>query len=163
MNIKETIQSQYRAALAMLGDAIQKCPDDLWVDETYQHPFWHVAYHVLFYTHLYLHDSGEEFVPWAKHRDDLGSLDVQGAESYTRDEILAFLALCQAEVERRVPALDLEAASGFGWLPFTKLELQLYNIRHLQHHTGQLADRLRIRAGTGVGWVGTRPSAEGGP
>jgi hypothetical protein len=64
-----------------------------------------------------------------------------------------FHGLCQAEVEAKVPALDLAAPSGFHWLPFNKLELQFYNIRHLQHHTGQLADRLRIVANVGVAWV----------
>ncbi len=40
----------------------------------------------------------------------------------------------------------LDADSGFYWLPFNKFELQLYNIRHIQHHTGQLTDRLRQAA-----------------
>ena len=40
------------------------------------------------------------------------------------------------------------------WLAhFGKLELQLYNLRHLQHHTGQLIDQLRTVAQMGVGWV----------
>jgi hypothetical protein len=159
MTAKATIQSQYRAVLAMLGDAIQKCPEDLWYDDSYVHRFWHVAYHVLFYTHLYLHDSGEDFAPWAKHREEYGSLDTRGSEPYTQEEVLEFLALCLCwnEIERRVSTLDLEAGSGFDWLPFGKLELQLYNISHLQHHTGQLAERLRNREGSGVGWVGMKP------
>jgi len=55
-----------------------------------------------------------------------------------------------------LPALNLEAPSGFYWLPFNKAELQFYNIRHTQHHTGQLADRLRTAANLGVDWVGLR-------
>lgn len=38
--------------------------------------------------------------------------------------------------------VDLDAPSGFFWLPFNKLELQLYKTRHVQHHAGQLIDRL---------------------
>jgi hypothetical protein len=53
-----------------------------------------------------------------------------------------------------VLSLDFDAPSGFFWLPFSKLELQLYNIRHVQHHTGQLIDRLRTVAGIGVARVG---------
>ena len=45
------------------------------------------------------------------------------------------------------------APSGFSWLRFGKTELQLYNIRHIQHHAGQLTDRLRTAAGIGVRWV----------
>ena len=72
---------------------------------------------------------------------------------YTKGEVLEYHELCRAEVEAKVPSLDLEAPSGFYWLPFNKLELQFYNIRHIQHHTGQLADRLRNAANVGVGWV----------
>ena len=54
-------------------------------------------------------------------------------------------------------ALDLEAESGFYWLPFNKLELQFYNIRHLTLHTGELAERLWAVAGEETRWVGKRP------
>ena len=37
----------------------------------------------------------------------------------------------------------LEGPSGFGRLKFSRGELYLYNIRHLQHHTGQLSAYLR--------------------
>jgi hypothetical protein len=60
---------------------------------------------------------------------------------------------CRAEAEARVPTLDLAAPSGFHWLPFNKMELQFYNIRHRQHHTGQLADRLRTKTNVGLAWV----------
>jgi hypothetical protein len=36
----------------------------------------------------------------------------------------------------------------------SKLEHQLVNLRHIQHHTGQLADRLRQAADRGLRWVG---------
>ena len=48
------------------------------------------------------------------------------------------------------------AESGFSWLPMSKLELHFYNIRHLQHHIGQLDDRLRVKADIGIGWIGMK-------
>jgi hypothetical protein len=57
-----------------------------------------------------------------------------------------------------VDDLDLDAESGFHWLRFDKLQLQFYNIRHIQHHTGELCERL---GGTGeieVAWVGMMKS-----
>ena len=118
--MKKAIQSQYLAALEMLRQAIVQCPAPLWADAAYKNPFWHIAYHALFYTHLYLQPSGADFVPWAKHR-----------EQYER----------------------LDAESGFSWLPMNKLELQFYNVRHLQLHTGQLCERLRTAHGIGIDWV----------
>jgi hypothetical protein len=164
MDIKGVIKSQYLAALAMLRQAIARCPESLWDDGADKNRFWHVAYHALFYTHLYLQDREEDFRPWAKHRKDhnfLGPVpwpphDVpQIGEPYTQEEILAYYAICEQQVRERVGALDLEAGSGFSWLPFGKLELQFYNIRHLQQHTGELMERLGARAGVDIDWVGS--------
>jgi len=35
------------------------------------------------------------------------------------------------------------------------MELHMYNIRHLQHHAGQLIDRLRTTENIGIAWVST--------
>ena len=70
MSVKEMIQSQYLASLAMVGEAISQCPDDLWLDPAFKNRFWQVSYHTLFYTHLYLQDSEKDFVPWSRHRKE---------------------------------------------------------------------------------------------
>jgi hypothetical protein len=163
MTTKEIIQSQYQASLKMLLDAIDQCPQHLWSDPKDKNQFWHIAYHALFYTHLYLQVSEDEFRSWEKHIEDyhsLGSLPGSSADEtasgkpYSKDELLAYLTFCQQEIDDKVAAVNLEAESGFSWIPFNKLELQFYNIRHLQHHTGEICDRLGTRAGIGVHWVG---------
>jgi hypothetical protein len=68
MDTKVVLKSQYLAALAMLRQAVACCPEALWDDRVDKNRFWHVAYHALFYTHLYLQDTLETFVPWAQHR-----------------------------------------------------------------------------------------------
>jgi hypothetical protein len=142
----------------MLGQAIEVCPEDLWLASDYRNRSWHIAYHAVFYTHFYVQDSQADFRAWAKHQADsqyLGPPNEGPAlvRPYSRAEVLEYHKLCCAEVEARVPRLELSAPSGFYWLPFNKMELQLYNIRHLQHHTGQLADRLRAVARVGIDWV----------
>jgi hypothetical protein len=64
------------------------------------------------------------------------------------------LDFCRQEVKEKVAELDLDADSGFDWIPFNKQELQFYNIRHLQHHTGELCERLGTAAGIDIQWVG---------
>ena len=157
----DVLRSQYLSALAMLGQAVERCPDDLWTAG--RAPFWRVAYHALLYAHLYLQPTEADFMPWERHRADAEVLaarlpyppfrEVAPVEPYARADVLAYLEHCRAEVARRVPALDLDAPSGFAWLPFGKLELQLYNIRHVQQHAGELADRLGAR-GIEIDWVG---------
>jgi len=162
MDMTATILRQYRAPLAMLRKAIELCPADLWLEGD-PNRFWHIAYHALFYTHFYLSPAEADFVPWEKSRANYNYLGgapwrpnerFNADEPYTQSELLEFAGVCGDALVRQVPSLNLEAESGFHWLAFDKLELQLYNIRHLQHHTGQLIERLRSRAGIGVGWVG---------
>lgn len=157
MNIKEAITSQYLAALAMLRQVIVACPDALWNDPACRNRTWHIAYHALFYTHLYAQPSEHDFTPWSKHRRNLQRLEDEGAAAFalSKADILAYLDLVQAEIVVRTAALDLDAPSGFDWIPLRKFELQLYTIRHLQQHTGELCERLNTASGLDVDWVGT--------
>jgi hypothetical protein len=161
---KAILKSQYSAALAMLEQAIDRCPDTLWTSGDHPNPFWHVAYHAIFITHMYLQPDEAAFRPWENHREDyqfLGPLpwpphrlpNIQ--EPYTKAQVLEYLQTCKAMVDAAVDNLNLDAPeSGFWWYKMSKLEHQLVNLRHLQHHTAQLVDRLRQHAGVGVDWVG---------
>ena len=93
---------------------------------------------------------------WAKNRTGTHRLEKEG-EPYTKGEILEYFDVCREQVEKQVPLLELDAPSGFEWLPFNKLELQLYNIRHIQHHAGELSERLGATGDIEVQWVGTKP------
>jgi hypothetical protein len=157
LSTKDSIKSQYYASLDMLKQAIIKCPGTLWDDRAYKNVFWHVSYHALFYTHLYLQPSLENFVPWAKHRKECGSLAGEIGEPYTKEELLEYHALCRKQVEEQVAGMDPEAPSGFSWLPCDKLELQFYNIRHLQQHIGELGERLGAKGDIAVDWVMRQP------
>ena len=157
MEIKDVIKSQYLAALEMLKQAIEACPDALWHNPLYKNQLWHTAYHTLFYTHFYLHRTMEAHTPWEKHREEyrsLGNAPAKDIIPVPKAEALEFLAFCQSRVSDLVDDLDLDAPSGFPWLPFNKLELQFYNIRHLQQHIGEMFDRLGEAAGIEVRWVG---------
>ncbi len=158
MQTKEIIKSQYWASMAMLRQAIEKCPEPLWADASYKNPFWNIAYHAIFFVHLYLQPTEQAFTPWEKHRDEVVGMEEtdDAVEPYSKEEILTYLDLCQSEMEEQVDALDLEAESGFHWLPFNKLELQFYNIRHLMLHTGELCERLGTHGEVEVGWVGMK-------
>ena len=163
---KAALKSQYHAGLAMLRQAIDQCPDALWEDETSTNAFWQVAYHALFFTHLYMQPRLEDFQPWPGHQSNVQHEDgIPGPDDpasdlplipdpYPRGAVLAYCDFCDDLVDEAVDALDLDSAeSGFHWYAMPKLEHQLVNLRHMQHHTAQLADRLRSAAGVGVRWV----------
>lgn len=152
MKTEQIFQSQYLAALEMLKQVIVKCPAALWNAPGDQDPVWRKAYHALFYVHLYLQETEQAFTPWDGHHDPQTGVPFTGAE------VLEYLAFVQNQVREQVPRLVLTAESGFHWLPFNKLELQLYNLRHLQQHVGELYERLGSREKIELDWVGQKPA-----
>lgn len=168
--LRRALKSQYHAGLAMLRHTIERCPTDQWVGTGHTNDVWQIAYHALYFTHLYLQPEEAAFRPWPGHRGEVqhpdgiaGPADPSSAlpllpQPYTRDEVLAYWQTCEAMVDDAVDALELgRLTSGFDGYPMSKLEHQLVNLRHLQHHTGQLADRLRYAADIGTPWAGAGP------
>jgi hypothetical protein len=171
-SLRTILKSQYHAALAMLRDTIERCPDDLWLRADTPNAFWQLAYHTLFFAHLYLLDGPDAYTGWRGHQHQVQQPDGIGGppdpksdlpvspRPYTTSEALEYWAICDGLVDARVDAMDLDSAhSGFYWYEVSKLEHQLVNLRHIQHHTAQLADRLRNTLGLGTRWVGSRPSS----
>ena len=136
MKIKPILQSQYLASLAMLKQAIVKCPPDAWDSPQDKDKFWFVAYHTLRYAHLYLKAQNKGFPRWEARRHS------QPGAPFSKEEILEKLALVEQDVVKQVPLMDLDGKSGYAWIPTNKLELQFDNIRHIQQHTGELYERL---------------------
>lgn len=173
--IRDALKSQFHAGFDMLRDAIQQCSDDLWISPEYPNPFWRVAYHALFYAHLYMQASAEDFVPWPHHQTSIQDMDdipappeimdlielphrpPQTGEPYTREKTLEYLAFCDEMVEEVLDAVDLESdESGFSWYRVSKLEHEIVAVRHLQHHVAQLGQRLRTEQEDTIKWVGAR-------
>jgi len=165
--IRKNLKSQYHAALEMVRIAVEKCPDQLWYDQTPTNAFWQVAYHTVFFAHLYLQQNEAAFKPWPGHQGRVQHGDaIPGAADpnsvlplipapYSRAEVLAYCDYCHSLLDDAVDALDLEApTSGFSWYTASKFEHQLVNLRHIQHHAAQLADRLRAELDIGIQWVG---------
>lgn len=161
------LKSQYHAALAMLGEAIEKCPDDLWASDRHTNRCWQVAYHTLFFAHFYSMPEEAAFTPWEGHRTGCQYPDAipgpPDPESdlpllpppYSKDECRAYWSFCKEHVDGWLDAVDLASAeSGFYWYPIPKLEHLLVNLRHIQHGAAQLADRLRAHSDVGVDWKG---------
>ncbi len=161
--LRSALKSQYHAALAMLRAAIRRCPDDLWASsDGHANPFWRIAYHTLYYTHLYLQPNNRAFCPWEHHQRGIQRMDrpLKTWRPYTQAEVLGYLSICGSVVDDAVDALDLnDPQSGFSWYKVPKMEHQIVNIRHIQYHQAQLADRLRVATGAGVNWVAARRRA----
>lgn len=160
----QALASQYQAALTMLRTCVDQIDTDLRDTLVGDYPYWQVAYHVLHTTDLYLSRDESSFRPQPFHREGYQQLgkpfwaesEVVVDQPYDRDTLVKYVEICQA---RSSSVLDsetdasLQGPSGFSWLEFSRIELHIYNIRHLQHHTGQLVAALRQSRGTGVEWA----------
>jgi len=165
--LRSALKSQYHAGLAMLRDAIERCPESLWSGSGHKNECWQIAYHALFYAHFYSQRDEASFRPWKHHRADVNFFEGSPhpsrsarpgtLEPYTKAQVLEYWELCDGQIDAAVDALDLDSrTSGFDWYPIPKIEHQIVNIRHIQHHVGQLADRVRTAVDEGVDWVGAR-------
>lgn len=170
---RAAVLSQFEAGLAMLHGCLRACPDAQWDAPVAKYPLWMVAYHTLCFVDCYLSRGDADFSvrqgtggPGAGGgRVGGGGLHPRGraeleeefpSRRFERDELIEYCAICLGKARAMLgedTAESLAGPSGFSWLPFSRLELHLYNLRHLMHHTGQLSAAAR-RAGGEPRWVG---------
>ena len=168
MDVKESVKGQYLAALAMLRQSIERCPEDIWLSGEFPRAFWRIAYHAVFYADFYLAQNLDTYKEWSKHRESATNLwpkdeegkPTQPIEPYTKTEVLEYLDSIASVADERIKNLDLESSeTGFYWYKnMNKLDHVLLNIRHIQGHVGQLSEILMVY-GIDVDWVGVRRSA----
>lgn len=157
-NLKTSLWNQYGAAIDTLDDAIGLCPDNLWTavvwldDEDARYgQFWYVAYHTVVWLDLFLTGSAEGFTPPPPF--------MRGAvpdQPYAREQVRAYLALCREKCRTTIEELtDARAREicTFRWMEPTYLELQLYCMRHIMEHAGQLGYFLGQHGVAGIDWV----------
>ena len=151
---KAVLAGQFEASLCMLDRCVRRCPDEHWEGRIGNRTFSQVAYHTLYFVDLYLSPCTDAFEPRDFHRR-AGGKRLGAGGSLTRDDTLAYLALCRRKAVETLAgetSASLRGPSGFVRLPFSRGETHLYNIRHVQHHTGQLSAYLRRVADDGKGW-----------
>jgi DinB superfamily len=148
---------QFNIAIDTFEEALVTCPDSLWTQRLWPVPpghyappgfaeFWYVAYHTLFWFDLYLSGSREEdFAPPAPFTwVELDIPWVLPQRPYTKEELLAYLASTRQRCHATLLALTDERARQVVDYPWAEgkevsyLELQLYNMRHVQEHAAQL-------------------------
>ena len=149
---------QFGAAIDMLDHALVACPASLWTRRLWPSPpppqfppqfaeFWYVAFHALVWLDLYLSGVPEEaFAPPAPFaRGELDSVEALPAQPYTKEELRAYLASTRQKCHATLATLTDEQARrpvAYPWSagqPISYLELQLYNLRHVQEHAAHLS------------------------
>jgi len=156
--VRDALKRQHHAAMAMFRQAIQNCPDDVWISGEPPRSYWRIAYHALAYAHLYLYEDLTSWNKWPNHIQEntyLDGDDVPTNEPYTKQELEQLVKLVDGEIDERFDALDLTSPScGFTWYPnVTRVELLILSLRHIHGHLGQLHEIL-IANGEDIEWLG---------
>ncbi len=144
---KTTLWSQFGAAIDMLENALRMCTDELCVDGNQQPEFWYICYHTLFWMDLYLSDTPEGFRPPEPFgMEEFDPAGIVPETPHHRSRLLVYLDHCRKKCRERIDGLTPESSAKrfkIGRVDLTIAELLLYNMRHVQHHTGQLQTILR--------------------
>jgi uncharacterized damage-inducible protein DinB len=144
--VKQILAGQFEAALAMLHQCLANCPPEHWEGKIANGTFRQVAYHALFFVDFYLSPSEETFTFRDLHARGGDELQPAPTLGLSQDESLTYLALCREKLREALAAETRESLagpSGFAYRRFSRGELYIYNLRHVQHHTGQLSAYLR--------------------
>jgi hypothetical protein len=152
-SLREIIWNQFGATIDMLENAISLCPENLWNDNR----FWYAAYHAIFYLDYYLSTHPDEFAPPSPF--NLSEFDPQGKmpeRIYSKNELLDYLEFARKKCFDLINDLtDENAAKRFvnEYRNYSRFEIILYNMRHVQHHAGQFNLLLRQNIDDAPKWV----------
>ncbi len=156
--IRSILARQFGATAQMLQESIESCPEQIWTKGLGGAAFWQQAYHTIFFLDFYLHKREADFVPAPFHRENLIYLGATPlGEPYSKATLLEYLQQVRQRAQRILAELtedDLTAPSPVPWYTIPRGEFLLNNLRHAQHHVGQLNMILRAHGAKPPEWRG---------
>ena len=160
--IKSALNEQYGAAIEMLRINLKSCPKEVWDDRTSGPPFWHVAYHAMWFLDWYLSDSygtresfKSKFGDASQHFEQLTVDNIKDVV-LTPEQLIEYLSEIKEKTKTRFDNLTSETlthASVFDWHGNSVLSSLLYNLRHVMLHIGALNLRLHREGVKLDNWV----------
>ena len=151
------MRQQFRAAIDMLANAIEACPDSVWSGKG-PGAFWYLAFHVLFFLDLYLSSESEsQFQPPPPFGlSELEPEVVVPEPGYGKEELLGYVEHCRKKLDAVMAGMTeawVTHPCPVTYRTMSNGELLLYNMRHVQHHAAQLNMLLRQATVSPPDWV----------
>jgi uncharacterized damage-inducible protein DinB len=143
--LNDILSSQFEAALCMMHHCIKACPPKDWEGKIANATFRQVAYHTLFFVDFYLSPSAESFQLRDLHQSGGDERGPTVSPGLSISQTLSYLDICRRKAIEALAAETEQVLQGPCGFPrkLSRGELHIYNIRHIQHHTGQLSAHLR--------------------
>ena len=153
-SINKSLWNQFGASIDMLENAIVLCPPEHWNTGT---KFWYNAFHCLFFLDYYLTMDPKTFSP-PKPFTLSEFEDTMPDSVYEKHELISYLQYNRNKCYTLIINLTMDILQErwinvSGSMNYSVLEILLYNIRHVQHHAGQLNLLLRQSIDRTPDWV----------
>jgi hypothetical protein len=153
-SLKTIIWKQFGAAIDMFENAVAACPDPLWNDKS---QFWYNAYHCIFYLDYYLSEEPDTFMPPSPFTLSEFNPDGEMPErTYSKEELITYIKFCRDKCWKLISSLsdeNLQKRFKNQYRDYSRLEILLYNMRHVQHHAAQLNLLIRQSGTVPPDWV----------
>jgi hypothetical protein len=151
--LKGILWRQFGAVIDMLESSIQICPENFWDKKE----FWYSAYHTIFWLDYYSSAEPDNFCP--PNPFSLSEFDPKGAlpeRVYLKKELLEYLEYSRKKAFFLIDGLNEETSKKRFITKkknYNRIEMIIYNMRHVQHHVGQLNLLLRQNEDVAGIWV----------
>ena len=167
-HLQKVLWNQFGASIDMFKNIIALWPDQYW---NMTNRIYYLSYHTFLFLDYYLTIPPtnysaplpftmvppEKIPPYAVD-------DLMPSKLYTRKEMVDGLQSCRQKCKQVIFSLTEENVqrpwidqpddiAGSVTLKYSVLEILLYNLKHLQHHAGQLNLLLREETGQAADWV----------
>jgi hypothetical protein len=148
--IQESLWRQFGASIDMLLDVISSCPDNYFITNK---RFSYLAYHTVILLDYYLTIPPKDFSPTltftikqADERPPESIGDMIPDKIYSKQDLTGYLNASRLKCKRLIESLtdtkklNIRFTEGNqeGDMDYPIFEILLYNLRHTQHHVGQL-------------------------
>jgi len=163
--IQEGLWRQFGASIDMLQNAISFCPESYF---TTNKRFYYLAYHCVLFLDYYLSIPPKDFSPILpftikdKEQRPLESIgDIVPDKIYSKEELIDYINKSRLKCKTLIESLSdneklnnrFTEGNQEGDMDYPILEILLYNLRHTQHHIGQLNLIMRQDLHKHMEWV----------
>jgi hypothetical protein len=167
-HLRKVLWNQFGASIDMFNNTIELWPDQYWNLES---KVYYLSYHTFLFLDYYLTIRPTNFaapLPFTMVQPDkiptYAVDDLLPRKLYTKKELLDCLQTCRQKCRQLIFNLTDEKLeqtwidqpddiAGSSTLKYSVLEILLYNLKHLQHHVGQLNLLLRQETKHAADWV----------
>jgi hypothetical protein len=160
--LKNDLEKQYKKALHIFKHIISNYDDVIWNNDIdYKTPVWQIAYHAIFYTNIYCSATENDIQKWNKERENYNNhqkmYEIRQKDKtliipYTKNEILEYIDFVETKIQIYLDKIKPEEKCWPSWYDESQLEFHINNLRHLQHHIGEIIERHDIEKELGYKW-----------